>query len=115
MGLPEEGIQRLQQVSLKNWAFIVYGLQGLGMLTGVFWFAGVIVNVLLLEKVKTDPLIQAHFRYQMRTFAWALFFSVIGVLLTFIAVGFLVLFVVSIWAIYRIVRGLLRLSDDVVP
>lgn len=62
--------------------------------------------------------LESHFTWQIRTFwralAWALAVGVTGLLLAFVLVGFAVwavgVFVLGVWAIYRIARGWLRLQ-----
>ena len=57
----------------------------------------------------------SHFRWQIRTFWFALLWLLLGVLLIVTLVGAPVglgmLAVVTLWLIYRIVRGWMRLAD----
>jgi uncharacterized membrane protein len=63
--------------------------------------------------------LESHFRWQIRTFWYALLWAVLAALVSLvlapILVGFLtwplMLFVLGLWAIYRIARGWLALRD----
>jgi uncharacterized membrane protein len=58
---------------------------------------------------------ESHYRWQIRTFWFALLWLIIGVLLIMTLVGapigIGVLIVATIWLMYRIARGWLRLRD----
>ncbi|MGB1091891.1 MAG: DUF4870 family protein, partial [Oceanobacter sp.] len=53
-----------------------------------------------------------HFRWQIRTFWFSLLWLVIGVLTSFIVIGYLIIGANSLWLLYRIVRGYLCLRDQ---
>jgi uncharacterized membrane protein len=55
--------------------------------------------------------LESHFRWQIRTFWFALLWSVIGVLTLVLVVGAFVLLGNLVWVIYRIVKGGLYLND----
>ena len=59
--------------------------------------------------------LESHFRWQIRTFWFALLWVGLGVLLVLTIVGILVAWVVflaaGIWVIYRVARGWLTLQD----
>jgi uncharacterized membrane protein len=63
--------------------------------------------------------LESHFRWQIRTFWFALLWAAIvfftGLPLTIVVIGFgiwaLGMFVLAIWATYRIARGWLQLKD----
>lgn len=56
-----------------------------------------------------EPL-KGHYRFQIRTFWIGLLHGCIGVLLTLVAVGVLVLLFVAVWLIVRCVKGLKALD-----
>lgn len=91
-------------------ATIVYALQAVGLFIGITWFAGVIINY-----VKRDDMEgtwqASHFRWQIRTFWFSLLWSIIGLITSFILVGYFVLLANLLWCIYRIVKGWLFLSE----
>ena len=99
-------------VGLKNIAMMVYLLQALSFLWGVTAVVGVIVNYVKRDDTK-GTVYESHFDWQIRTFWWGLAWAVLGMVLVLAAgLGFLVLFVAWIWAIYRVVKGWLKLAEN---
>lgn len=94
----------------KNVALVVYVLYALSFLYGITAIAGVVIAYIKRDDVRGTWL-ESHFAWQIRTFWWGLVWTVVGVVLALVAVGFLILFAVWIWAIYRVVKGWLRLND----
>ena len=97
--------------SLKTLTMVVYALQALGFLNGITWIVAVIINYVKKDEVRGSWL-ESHFRWQIRTFWWGLLWGVIGTVLVLVLVGWLILAAVSIWIIYRIVKGWLYLNDN---
>lgn len=95
----------------KNVALVVYVLYALSFLWGVTMIAGVIVAYVKRDDV-SGTWLSSHFDWQIRTFWWGLLWCVIGLALAFIGVGFLILLVVYFWAMYRVIKGWLRLNDE---
>ena len=102
---------------------LVIGAIGAATVVGSFLFGwpsiiGVIVNYVKRGEARGTYL-ESHFRWQIRTFwfalLWAVLASAISLLLAPVLVGFLtwpvLLFALGIWAIYRIARGWLALRD----
>jgi uncharacterized membrane protein len=94
----------------KNVALVVYVLYALSFLWGVTAIAGVIIAYIKRDDVRGTWL-ESHFAWQIRTFWWGLAWTVVGVVLALVGVGFLILLAVWIWAVYRVVKGWLRLND----
>lgn len=111
---------------------IVYALHALGLAIGAFGAATVVgafvfgwpsIIAVVINYVKRGEArgtwLESHFSWQIRTFWFALLWTVlIGLVslpLTLVIVGFATwavgLFVLGIWAIYRIARGWLALND----
>lgn len=95
----------------KRVTTIVYALQAASFLFGVTFIVAVIINYVKKDDVRGTWL-ESHFRWQIRTFWFTVFWTIIGVILTVIIVGFVILLVVAVWCIYRIVKGWLRLNDE---
>jgi uncharacterized membrane protein len=96
---------------LKNIALVVYLLQALSFLWGITAIVGIIVNYVKRDDAR-GTVYESHFDWQIRTFWWGLLWAVVGVLLIIAAgLGFLVMFVAWIWAIYRVVKGWLKLTE----
>jgi len=115
-----------------TWTHVIYALHGFGVLFGVltsalvvtsFLFSlpsivAVVMNYLRRGRVRGSYL-ESHFRWQIRTFWFALLWiavaAVISVPLMLVVVGFLTLWmaavVIGIWILYRVIRGWMRLSS----
>jgi uncharacterized membrane protein len=118
--------------SLVTVTNIVYGLHGLSLVIGAFGAATIIGSFLfgwpsiiavIMNYVKRSEVrgtyLESHFRWQIRTFwyalLWALLAGLISLMLAPILVGFLtwpaLMFALGVWAIYRVARGWLALRD----
>jgi len=96
----------------KNVALLVYALQGLGFFTGGLTFiAALVVNYVKLDEVK-DTWLESHFRWQVNTFWFGLLWWAIAMLFWLVLMGWLASAIVSIWMVYRIIRGALYLNDS---
>ena len=115
--------------ALVNWTTLIYALHAFSLVAGVITTATVIgafltgwpsLLAVILNYVKRSDVrgtwIDSHFRWQIRTFWYGLLWVALCslfVLLTF-GIGLLVVWVplavVTIWFIYRIVRGWMRLA-----
>jgi uncharacterized membrane protein len=96
---------------LKTITMVVYVLQALSFLWGVTAIVGVVINYIKREDAR-GTVYESHFDWQIRTFWWGLLWGVVGVLLIVaLGLGFVVMFVAWIWAIYRVVKGWLKLSE----
>jgi uncharacterized membrane protein len=106
-----------QLASLKTLTMVVYVLQVLSVFVGITAIVGVIINYVKREDA-AGTLYASHFDWQIRTFWWGLVWSAIGFVLLFaFGLGLLVWFVAGIWALYRVIKGFLKLNDNqpVVP
>lgn len=118
--LPADSLVTLTHVIYALHAFTVL----MGMLTPAFivtafltgWpsILAVILNYLKRDEVRGTYL-ESHFRWQIRTFWFALLWVAIAwaFILTLFGIPFgMLIFVASgLWVLYRIVRGWLRLND----
>ncbi len=116
---------------LVNVTHLVYGLHALGLAFGAFGAATVLGSFLfgwpsiiavVINYVKRDEVrgtwLESHFSWQIRTFwwalAWAVLVGVVSLPLTIVLIGIgtwvLGMFILGVWAIYRIARGWLRLN-----
>lgn len=89
---------------------MVYALQALSFLIGITFIAAVVVNYVKRADVEGTWL-ESHFRWQMRTFWFAVLWTIIGFITWVIFIGWLILGINAIWIIYRIVRGWLNLAE----
>jgi uncharacterized membrane protein len=129
---PGTGLTVEAEAGLVRLTHILYALHGLGLVIGAFgastvigaflfgWpsIIAVIINYIKRADVRGTWL-ESHFRWQLRTFwyalLWVLLVALVSLPLTFIIVGFVTLAVglafLGLWAIYRIARGWLALND----
>ena len=109
-------------------AHIVYGLHAFAIVVGITGAAtviggfvgsvpsiiGVIINYVKRGGAR-DTWAASHYRWQIRTFWFALLWLIIGMLLVVTLVGapvgLIILVALTLWLIYRIARGWLRLLD----
>ena len=106
----------------------VYALHSLSLLIGVTTAATIIgafvfgvpsIIAVIINYVKRGEArgtyLESHFRWQIRTFWFALLWCVIGGMLFITLLGIplalTVFFAAGLWAIYRITRGWLALRD----
>lgn len=109
-------------------AKIVYGLHGFAILVGIAGTATVIgsfvgsvpsiVAVILNYLKRRDARgtwLESHYRWQIRTFwfaiVWVMLAAILIVSLIGIPFGFAILLFVTVWLVYRIGKGWLRLLD----
>ncbi len=118
--------------ALVSYTHIVYALHALSVLIGVTGAATIvgsfifgvpsIIAVIMNYVRRRDAQgtwLESHFRWQIRTFWFALLWSVLVLIISaplmLIVVGFatawLGMLIIGIWVLYRVVRGWLTLRD----
>jgi uncharacterized membrane protein len=116
--------------SVLTVANVVYALHTLAIIIGVVGtattvigsflgsvpsIAAVIMNYLKRSDAR-GTWVESHYRWQIRTFWYALLWAVVGWLFMFtligVPIGLVVLIALTVWLIYRIARGWLRLQDQ---
>jgi uncharacterized membrane protein len=114
--------------SIVTTAHIVYGLHTLAVVVGIAGTATVVGSFLLgipsivaviVNYVRRPEargtFVESHFRWQIRTFWFTLLWVSVCFLLAVTIVGILAAWVgmglTSVWLIYRVARGWLRLRD----
>jgi uncharacterized membrane protein len=121
-----------QNQSLVTLTHITYALHAVGLVMGI-WGSSTIVGAffglpsiiaLVINYVKHDEArgtwLDSHFTWQKRTFWWVLAWAVLIVVVSAplvlllglgLVTGGVGLFLLGLWAIYRIARGWLRLKN----
>ncbi len=100
----------IEEKSLKKYVYAVYILQALAFIGLLFMpIIGVMINYIKGDDVR-DTWLESHFSWQKRTFWYGLFWSILGTV-TYLIIGWLVLFIVPIWYFYRIAKGWIYLVD----
>lgn len=118
--------------SLVRLTHVLYVLHAVGLAIGAFGAASVVGSFLfgwpsiiavIVNYVKRGDVrgtwLESHFTWQIRTFwfalLWAVVIGLVGLPFTIVIIGFGIwavgLFVLGVWAVYRIARGWLRLKD----
>jgi uncharacterized membrane protein len=87
---------------------LVYILYLVGIVVGITSIVGVVMAY--IGKGKGDAFIDSHYNNQINIFWKMLLYSVIGLVLTFVLIGILVLLGALIWYIIRCVKGMQALS-----
>ena len=107
---PSSPMDDEKEKSAKTITTVVYVLQAVSFFVGITFLAAVIVNYMKISDVR-ETRSESHFRWQIRTFWFGLLWSVIGIILMFVIVGYFIFIVNVIWIMYRVIKGWLRLAD----
>lgn len=97
--------------SAKTLTTIIYALYAASMLMGVTSIVAIIMNYVKKDDV-AGTFLESHFRWQMRTFWFALGWALLGFLTAAFLIGWLILIANAVWFIYRLVKGFLNLNDN---
>jgi uncharacterized membrane protein len=113
-GQPTENLVTLTHLIYALHAFAVFtGVVGSATILGSFIasvpsIAAVIINYVKQGAVR-DTWLESHFRWQIRTFWFAVLWVMVAVVMIMTIIGLpfglLVLGVTSLWVLYRVVRG----------
>jgi|RifCSP16_1_1023843.scaffolds.fasta_scaffold121509_2 uncharacterized membrane protein len=98
----------LQAATTEQTAKTVYILYLVSLVVGVTAIVGVVMAYLNIGEA--PEALKTHYRMQIRTFWIGLLYGVVGVLLSFILIGFAVLAFTAVWIIIRCVKGLKHLE-----
>ncbi|CAN7187957.1 hypothetical protein LJR230_000396 [Trinickia sp. LjRoot230] len=98
--------------NLRTLTHVLYALYALHWFTGgITGLIAIIIDYVKRPDAAGTPY-AAHFEWQIRTFWIALAGYIIGGMLIVAIIGFPILAAVSIWMLYRIVKGWLYLYDN---
>ena len=95
----------------RNLTQIIYFLYIASVLAGITAIIAIIINYLKRDEV-AGTWLETHFRWQIRTFWFTLLWCVVGWLTFIVGIGIIVFIAAGIWAIYRIVKGMLNFYDN---
>jgi uncharacterized membrane protein len=116
---PPSGVTAAHIVYALHTFAIIVGIAGTATVVGSFIgsvpsIVAVIINYLKRGDAR-GTWVESHYRWQIRTFWYALLWFLVGwaLILTIVGVvaGVPVLIALTVWLIYRIARGWLRLND----
>jgi uncharacterized membrane protein len=121
---PDSGLVTVTHVVYALHALsLVIGAFGAASIVGTFLFGWPSIIAVIINYVKRGEAkgtwLESHFSWQIRTFwyalLWAVIVGLISGLLLYVIIGIgtwiVGMFVLAIWAIYRITRGWLALKD----
>ena len=97
-------------VSNLQLALIVYILYFAAYVVGITALIGVIIAH--VQVGTAEPILASHYRFQIRTFWIGLLYLVVGFILVWVLIGFLVLAWWFIWSLIRNIKGLLLLNGN---
>jgi len=118
--LPNDSLVTLTHVIYALHAFtVVTGLLTPALIVTAFLTGWPSIIAVILNYLKRDEargtFLESHFRWQIRTFWFALLWVVIAWLFVFtlfgIPIALAIFMTAGLWVLYRITRGWLRLND----
>ncbi len=95
----------------KTNAIIAYALMLVGFFTGIFWIVGAIWAMVKRSEA-SGSMFEDHYDNIITTFWWTLGLSIIGFLSAIIVVGYFILLGAFIWGLYRVIKGLARVTSN---
>lgn len=94
----------------RTYMMVIYGLYALSALTAFSSIVGVVVAYVKRDDMR-GTVYGDHIRYLIKTFWVSVIGYVIGGITMAVGIGLVLLFVVSVWFIYRVVAGFVKLYD----
>ncbi|MDX1668420.1 MAG: hypothetical protein R3194_03290 [Limnobacter sp.] len=90
---------------------ICYILGGIGVLTAFVPILIALIICYVKRDESTSTIYYSHYDWLITTFWIGLFWAVVALITSWIGLGVIVYFILSIWLIYRFVKGLLRFFE----
>ncbi|WP_416306999.1 DUF4870 family protein [Neptunicella sp. SCSIO 80796] len=110
--MTEQNLQLSQSdEQAKTNALIAYLLMLIGIFTGIFWLIGGVWGLVKRDEARRS-IFADHYDNISTTFWWVIGLSILGGILTLLGVGVIILFITGIWAVFRIVKGLAKLTSN---
>jgi uncharacterized membrane protein len=95
----------------KTNALIAYGLMVVGLFTGIFWVVGAIWAMVKKGDAQ-GSIFEDHYSNIIKTFWWGLGLSILGFVLAIVVVGYFILLAVWVWSIFKVVKGLAKITSN---
>lgn len=95
----------------KTHALIAYILMTIGLFTAVPILIGAIW-AMFKRRDAAGTVYHSHYTNAIRTFWWSLLWTIIGGILVYFVIGFAVLGIAWLWALYRMINGLVKIMAD---
>lgn len=103
----QQSPQPVQQSEERNWAIAVWLLYLGSYITVITVIAGLVIAYMKRDAFAGTPY-QSHMTSAIRTFWISVVVGLIGVVLTLVGIGVVILIALAVWQIFRCVRGLVR-------
>lgn len=98
-----------EKSSTEDTAKIVYFLYLASVIFGITGVIGVVMAY--INRSDAPPWLESHYQFQIRTFWIGVLMMLVGFVLTFVLVGFLVFLFWVVWLIVRCVKGMKLLEQ----
>ena len=122
-------MQQSPSDNMVNLTYLIYGLHLFSAITGVMTTAFIVTAFLtgwpsilavFLNYARRDAVrgtyLESHFRWQIRTFWFALLWLLLGAVLLLTVIGiplaWVIVVIVGLWVLYRMLRGVGRLMNQ---
>jgi len=98
--------------NLKTVTWVAYIAFIIGLFTGGLGFLIGMIVAYLKRKEAEGTIYGSHLNYLISTAWWTILGSFIGAISAMLIVGIFILIFTGIWFIYRLIKGVLRLSEN---
>lgn len=114
---PQNTTPRTGQRETDKWleagpqnVLVVYILYFLSFVIGITSLIGVVIAY--INRGKVGGFVESHYTWLIRTFWIGLLYGFISLVLSMVAIGFLLMIAVVVWAVIRLVKGLMALNRN---
>jgi uncharacterized membrane protein len=95
----------------RTWAMIVWGLYIASYFTAfITMIVGLIIAYVKRGELAGTPF-ESHMTSAIRTFWISLIGGIIGLVLSIVGIGIVILIALAVWQIFRVIRGIIRAID----
>jgi uncharacterized membrane protein len=91
-------------------ALVIYVLYLLSFVVGITGLIGIVMAY--INRGKAGGFVETHYTWLIRTFWIGLLYSAIAMVLAMVAIGFLLMIAVAVWAVIRLVKGVMALNKN---
>ena len=99
----------------KAHVLISYVLLAVGLFTAIPLLIGAIW-AMIKKNGALGSIYHSHLVNVTRVFWWSLFWTIIGAILSLVIIGYAIFPVIWLWALYRVINGLVKvLADEAYP
>lgn len=115
--MSDNTIESLKTVSLVSYLLHLVVAVG-AVVPGGQWGPALLIIALVIDLVKKDDAegtwLASHFSYRIRSVLWAgvLYIITIPLWFLFVVPGYIAWAIISIWFLYRIVKGMVRMNQQ---